>query len=113
MRLPRAKPLVLAVVLVVAAALRLPGYLLAEPLWLDEAWRAVLALDPDVVSKYLHSPSVFTAATAPLYVALLKIFALPGVSELSLRATSFMSGLLAVVLAWVVVACRARGSLLL
>jgi hypothetical protein len=113
MRLPQAKPCVLAVVLVVAAALRLPGYLLAEPLWLDEAWRAVLALDPDVVSKYLHSPSVFTAATAPLYVVLLKAFALLGVSELSLRATSFIAGLLAVILGWLVVARRAQGSLLL
>jgi len=113
MRLPRVQLFLLAVVLALAAALRLPGDLLAEPLWLDEAWRAVLALDPEVGSKYLHSPSVFTAATAPLYVVLLKVFALPGVSELSLRATSFVSGLLAVGLAWMVVARRAQGSLLL
>jgi hypothetical protein len=91
-------------VLLIAAALRLPGYLLAEPLWLDEAWRAVLALDRDVVSNYLRQPSVYTAATAPLYVLLLKGAALFGVSELSLRATSLLSGLFAVVLAWMVVA---------
>ena len=104
---------VLALVLLIAVALRLPGYLLGEPLWVDEAWRAVLALDPEVVSLYVHHPSVFTAATAPLYVLLLKGFALFGVSELSLRATSLLSGLLAVVLAWLVVARRAPGTLLL
>jgi hypothetical protein len=104
---------VLAVVLLIAVALRLPGYLLGEPLWVDEAWRAVLALDPEVVSKYVHEPSVFTAATAPVYVLLLKGLALLGVSELSLRASSFLSGVLAVALAWLVVARRAQGTLLL
>jgi hypothetical protein len=104
---------VLALALSIAVALRLPGYLLGEPLWVDEAWRAVLALDPDVVTNYVHHPSVFTAATAPFYVLLLKGVALVGVSEFSLRATSFLSGVLAVVLAWLVVARRAPGTFLL
>ena len=92
----------------IAFALRLPGYLLAPPLWLDEAWRAERILDPAIVSGYLYRPSLYTGATAPLFVLIVKAFAFASVSELSLRAVSLASGILAVALAWMVVR-RATG----
>lgn len=104
--------LVLVLLLVgVALLLRLPGFD-GRALWVDELWRVNLILEPGSISQYWNAPGIYTAITAPFYMALNGFLGWISASPSFLRLSSLLPGLVSVVLAFVITR-RAGGGLIL
>jgi hypothetical protein len=111
-RAPRAAFVIAAFGLVISFALatRLLGFN-TNPLWLDEAWRANLVLDPNWPATLLSRTSMSTI-TSPIYALFNHLIGSIHASSGALRLTSFVPGVAAVALMIPVVA-RLTGSILL
>lgn len=86
-------------VVVLAFLLRLPGYD-GRALWVDELWRVNLILESGIFERYWRDPDVYTAITAPLYLALNRGIAHLGLAPEILRLSSLISGVASVVMAF-------------
>ena len=102
---------VAGLVVALALVLRLPGYG-GRALWLDELWRVNLMLDDNIFERYWHSPDVYTAITAPLYLILNKVIAFFGLAPEILRLSSLVPGLASVVMAFLLARKVGAGLLL-
>jgi len=108
---PLAVSLAVGALLAVAALLiRLPGFD-TVPLWLDEAWRANLVLDPEWM-KTLLGKSAMATITSPGYAFLNHTLGAVYASSGVLRLTSLLPGVAAAALAMPIVG-RLTGSKLL
>lgn len=95
----------------VALWLRLPGFD-GRAFWIDELWRVNLFLVSDPVQTYLFHPTVQTAITSPLYLALNKAITQFSVAPQVLRLSSLAAGVGSAVLAFAAMR-RANGGLIL
>ncbi len=88
--------------LCVALLIRLPAHD-GRPMWADELWRALLILDPHYLHNYFWGNRAEIAITSPLYILFVKAVSAFYVSTDTLRLSSFLPGVLAPVLAFVVI----------
>ncbi len=89
----------LLLLVAVSVALRLPGFD-GRALWVDELWRVNLILEKGSISRYWSAPDLYTAITAPLYLAFNSLLGWIDTSPWCLRLSSFLPGLISVALAF-------------
>jgi hypothetical protein len=94
-------PALATLLIAMAVGLRLPGFD-GRALWVDELWRVNLILDPGAISRYWRAPDLYTAITAPMYLAFNSLLGVVSTSPWFLRLSSFLPGLVSVVLAFAI-----------
>ncbi len=88
-------------VVAIGVVLRLPGYD-SRAFWVDELWRINLILEKGALSRYWTSPNLYTAITAPLYLAVNGLLGWIDTSPWCLRLSSLLPSLVSIVLSFLI-----------
>ena len=83
-----------------------PRLIIADdrPLWIDEAWRANLILEPNFLNRFILEPDEYTSITSLGFALITKLFTLfIDISPSNLRLVSLLSGVLLTVLVYEII----------